>query len=79
MAVKDKEIRLDTETQLMKYKTELNRKIDDIKIDINTINETVKRTKHSIEMANLESNRIDREVQNTDFYLNKVQPIANFT
>ena len=46
----------------MKYKTELNRKIDDIKIDINGINETVKRTKHSIEMANLESNRIDREV-----------------
>lgn len=62
LAVKDKEIRLDTETQLMKYKTELNRKIDDIKIDINGINETVKRTKHSIEMANLESNRIDREV-----------------
>ena len=30
-------------------------------------------------MMTLEANRIDKEVQNTDFYLNKVQPISAFT
>ena len=62
LEVHEKETMINFETELMKYKTDMNRKIDEIKLDINSGAEEVSKIKHSIEMINLETNRIDREV-----------------
>jgi len=39
----------------------------------------VRRLQHQQDMINLDTGRLNREIQNTDYYLNKVQPIAQFT
>ena len=62
LKVHEKETMINFETELMKYKTDMNRKIDEIQLDINSGAEEVSKIKHSIEMINLETNRIDREV-----------------
>lgn len=49
---------------------------------INQVNmclEKVSTIQHQVEMVNKDHSRMETELQNTDFFLNKVQPINSFT
>ena len=75
---------LETETynfkqKLNKFQLEFNHKIDELKLIQDQLDQRYNEQHHQLDMFTRESHRIDKEVQNTDFYLNKVQPISHFT
>ena len=56
-----------------------DRKIEEIELKHAVLEKKYKEQEHQLEMFGRESHRIDKEVQHTDFFLNKVQPISLFT
>lgn len=54
-------------------------KLDDFESKIEGNSDVIKQIKHQFEMINRESTRINKELQDTDYFLNKVQPIATFS
>ena len=76
---RQKDLILEFETKLFEQKSGYDRKLAEIKLDGERNDETIKNLQHQLKLQGLESARIEREVQNTDFFLNKVQPISGFT
>jgi len=76
---RQKDLILEFETKLFEQKSGYDRKLAEIKLDGDRNDETIKNVQHQLKLQGLESARIEREVQNTDFFLNKVQPISGFT
>ena len=57
----------------------MSRRIDELLHEVEKFNGSIKTIQHQTEMLGRENGRIERELQNTDFFINKVQPISNFT
>ena len=76
---RQKDLILEFETKLFEQKSGYDRKLAEIKLDGDRNDETIKNLQHQLKLQGLESARIERELQNTDFFLNKVQPISGFT
>lgn len=70
---------VDVETVLLKQKMVHDRKLDEMNTNCSLNDKSILDMKHQLEMFGREATRIDKEVQNTDFYLNKVEPISHVT
>ena len=76
---KQKELLLQVETKLFESRNVQNRQVTEIKLDNDRNDEVIKNLQHQLKLLGFENAKIEREVQNTDFFLNKVQPISQFS
>ena len=67
------------ETKTFEQQTVMSRRIDELLHEVEKFSGSIKAIQHQTEMLGRENGRIERELQNTDFFINKVQPISNFT